>query len=100
MVCSGITIGQEPSEELKFGKDSVAFIGWHQIRQLDSIREALGEGVSVHFLDNPLFRTMFSWTEGSAVKGESRLLDVTVGKERSKNLKEQRAQKANSRHPI
>jgi hypothetical protein len=44
---------------------------------------------------NPLFQELFNWSGGDAEELENlRLFDTTIGKQRAKNLREQRKQKA------
>ncbi|KAJ3362297.1 Interferon- developmental regulator 1 [Kappamyces sp. JEL0680] len=96
-VLASVESGDSPSIELKFKKETVLFEGWNQIRQLDALRDAIGEGLNVHFLENPVVQEMFEWSQSLIDKEKLRLLDTTVGKQRAKTLKDQRGAKLSSR---
>lgn len=84
-----------PSVDLKFKKDTVTVESWAKVKLLNAFKDCIGEGLHIHFYLNPIFQELFNWSGGTASERDNlRLFDTTVGKQRVKNLKEQRKQKA------
>jgi hypothetical protein len=81
---------------LQFKSETVYFDSWSKLRILELFRNAIGEGLSVHFQQNPTVQQYFQFTE-SVTKGmDRRVLDVTVKKSRSIAKKELRTAKSAS----
>ncbi|RUS26002.1 interferon-related developmental regulator-domain-containing protein [Jimgerdemannia flammicorona] len=54
--------GERPTEKFKFRRSAVHFTGWSKIVELAAFRETLKEGLSVHFEENELLQTIFSYS--------------------------------------
>ncbi|KAI8930233.1 interferon-related developmental regulator-domain-containing protein [Entophlyctis helioformis] len=81
-----------PSVKLKVRHETVQCNSWTKIRRLNAFRDVVGEGLTVHFLENPLLHSIFEVSfDGPAptkiTSTERRLYDSIVGKARSKALK-------------
>lgn len=59
-ILNTVESGISPHLRLRFKHEQVYFESWAQIRQLYAFREALGQGLHVHFHENPLLRDIFA----------------------------------------
>jgi hypothetical protein len=96
-VAQSVESGVAPDFKLQFKSETIHFNEWAKIRQYEAFRAAIGEGLNVHFQENPLIQACFEFTE-SFVKGmDKRVLDVTIKKSRSLAKKEMRTSKLSKR---
>lgn len=51
--------GELPYESLKIGAKKHEFEGWSDLRRLDTMRDCLGGGLQMHFLQNSLLSDVF-----------------------------------------
>ncbi|KAI8897344.1 interferon-related developmental regulator-domain-containing protein [Globomyces pollinis-pini] len=87
-ILNSVQSHMEPTMKLKFKSEVVEFDDWGKIRQLNAFREAVGEGLTIHFHENPIFHTTFDYDDGQTRKNDrGRLFDTIVGKARSKAKK-------------
>ncbi|KAJ3314435.1 Interferon- developmental regulator 1 [Boothiomyces sp. JEL0838] len=93
-ILATVSDGSNPSVKLKFKNETLDFDSWKKIVQLNSYREIIGEGLNVHVHENPILHSQFDFTNSDAVKVDRRLYDITVGKARSKQMKDSRQSKA------
>ncbi|KAJ3324143.1 Interferon- developmental regulator 1 [Boothiomyces sp. JEL0866] len=93
-IVATVSDGTSPSVKLKFKNETLDFDSWKKIVQLNSYREIIGEGLNVHVHENPILHSQFDFTNSDAVKVDRRLYDITVGKARSKQMKDSRQSKA------
>ncbi|KAG9289357.1 hypothetical protein G9A89_007918 [Geosiphon pyriformis] len=54
--------GDGVEEKLKFKKQTIYFSSWAKIAQLNAFRDALGEGLHVHFEENELLQSIFEFS--------------------------------------
>ncbi|KAJ3054655.1 Interferon- developmental regulator 2 [Rhizophlyctis rosea] len=82
--------GDAPLITLKFKHETVDFDSWAKIKQLNALRAALGDGMSVHFLENSLIQEIFDLSFDSnyvpMTSTERRLQETYVGKAKAKGL--------------
>ncbi|KAJ3276641.1 Interferon- developmental regulator 1 [Terramyces sp. JEL0728] len=93
-ILATVSDGTNPSVKLKFRNETLDFDTWKKIVQLNSYKEIIGEGLNVHVHENPILQAQFEFTNSDAVKIDRRLFDITVGKARSKQMKDNRQSKA------
>jgi hypothetical protein len=84
---------ESPEFKLQFKNETVVFDTWSKIRQLEAFKIAIGEGLTVHFHNNPLVQECFEFSESFAKNANRRLFDTVVGKSRAKDRREMRVQK-------
>jgi hypothetical protein len=63
--------GVVPEEKLVFNKSPIVFRSWVHLKQLNAVRDALGEGLQAHFIENPLLSEVFSATVSKSVQAHS-----------------------------
>nr|KAJ3422366.1 Interferon- developmental regulator 2 [Polyrhizophydium stewartii] len=88
-----------PMEKIKIKHETVECDSWSKIRQLNAFRDIVGEGLSVHFRENPLLQHVFHLSfdgpaPGKITSTERRLYQTIVGKARTKALKQMRGTRA------
>jgi len=59
LVRNSVENGEVPTITLSFKHQKVDFDSWHQIHQLNALRECLGEGLQIHFEKNDLLQDIF-----------------------------------------
>jgi len=94
--------GEEPREILSFKHQKFEFNTWSQIKQLNALRECLGEGLQTHFENNELLLEIFDVALDKNIKKvhlsaiEKRMFmspNSPVKKQSTKNLNKQRSDK-------
>jgi hypothetical protein len=96
-IAQSVESGVAPDFKLQFKSETIHFNDWAKIRRYEAFRSAIGEGLTVHFHENPLVQDYFEFSD-SFIKGmDKRVLDVTIKKSRSLAKKEMRAAKSSQR---
>jgi len=99
-ITSSVEEGYYPSETLSFKHQKVEFDSWVKLTRLNALRDVLGEGLQVHFENNSVLQDIFGVRIDKSVKKtqlsavEKRMLksqSSPLSKERTRNLKQQRA---------
>ena len=96
-IAQSVESGVPPEFKMQFKSETVHFNDWAKIRRYEAFRQAIGEGLNVHFHENPIVQDYFEFTENYAKGMDKRLLDITMKKNRSVSKKELRAAKHSSR---
>ncbi|KAJ3279517.1 hypothetical protein HK104_001410 [Borealophlyctis nickersoniae] len=82
--------GISPQIKLKFKHETLTLDSWPKIIQLNAMRHALGDGLSVHFLENPgvqqIFGLSFDRPAPTMTSTDRRLRETATGKARAKAL--------------
>lgn len=52
--------GEQPSEQIKVGKNKLVFVGWAKVKQLGMFRSILGSGLPGHLRRDVIFRELFA----------------------------------------
>jgi len=58
-ILRGIEEGEPPNETAKFKRDVLNINSWATVRQMEAMRDCLGEGLHIHFNANPIVREIF-----------------------------------------
>jgi hypothetical protein len=96
-IALSVESGVAPDFKLQFKSETIHFNEWGKIRRYEAFRSAIGEGLNVHFHENPLVQDFFEFSE-MHIKGlDNRVVDVTIKKSRALAKKEMRAAKVSQR---
>jgi len=102
-VVGTVELGESPVETLSFKFQKFDFDSWVKIIQLNAIRDALGQGLSVHFENNNLLQEIFNIHLNREAKKtvlsqtEKRLIyspSSPLSKARTKNLNKMRTNRS------
>ncbi|KAK9717985.1 Interferon- developmental regulator 1 [Basidiobolus ranarum] len=93
---------QSPELKLKFRGEVITFTGWSEIKQLNAFREALTEGLHVHFQYNDLLHDIFEVSFTPDMENDSQYSSNYVispsselSKLRSQDMAKQRQRRGN-----
>ncbi|ORX77075.1 IFRD-domain-containing protein [Basidiobolus meristosporus CBS 931.73] len=100
-IVSSIEERNPPELKLKFRGEVITFTGWSEIKQLTAFREALAEGLHVHFQYNELLHDIFDVSLAPDAEGSSGYLPSLVvspnselSKLRTQGMAKQRQQRS------
>ena len=85
-----------PTIRLKIKQEVIACDSWAKIRRLNVFRDAIGEGMHVHFEHNPVVQSIFQFSlQGSSdrtrpIGADRRLIQTAVEKARTKAINDMR----------
>lgn len=91
-IISAVDERDYPSTKLQFGQQTVYIDGFARLRQLNVMREVLGEGMHIHFVDNPLMNELFGVSSDGPTGGKV-IRNAAEGKGRSKDRTAERSGK-------
>ncbi|KAJ3369604.1 Interferon- developmental regulator 2 [Allomyces arbusculus] len=87
-----------PHLKLRFKNENVELSSWTQLRQLSAFRQLLGPALHVHFLENPLLRSLFGFTASEDSGADRKAMynpSSEASKLRTQHLKKQRQVRQN-----